>query len=441
MKRNQMLRVMSLGLAVMMSMSIFAGCSSKNDTTTKNDTDKQPAKKDVTITYVGSQNWLNKGSKVDTELNEAFTKKTGIKVDMQVMPDDQYANVLKTKLASSEVPDVFMVGSGIGAQKYFPDKYFADLSNEPWVSRYAPYAKAGTTVNGKVMGLMTWCVDGWGMLYNTSIFDKYKLAVPKTFEDFTKTLDTLKQNNITPVFEVGKDAWHWGIFLSSMGPYAEKKNPGLYEKLNTNKAKFADVKEFELFLTQFKEMYDKGYLGKNSLSNGWDAAYEALGKGEAGMFLAYSSYQGEVAQKFPDAKANEWKMFPIPMAGNDVYSHSSGGIMRVAYKDSKNLDSVKEFFKFLTEPENLKKYYEGRPDLQAAPSFVDVTGKPTEAGKSIVANAPGGDGIEMEYGVLYWDNTLVGKYIQEMMSGAKTPKQVLEAIDKDRQKLFEATAK
>ncbi|MBJ8193754.1 carbohydrate ABC transporter substrate-binding protein, partial [Bacillus cereus] len=51
-------------------------------------------------------------------------------------------------------------------------------------------------------------------------------------------------NNITPVYEVGKEAWHWGIWLSQMGPIAEKNNPGLYEKLNSNQIKYADVKEF-----------------------------------------------------------------------------------------------------------------------------------------------------------------------------------------------------
>lgn len=68
-------------------------------------------------------------------------------------------------------------------------------------------------------------------------------------------------------------------------------------------------------------------------------------------------------------------MFPIPVAGNNIYSHSAGGNMRVAYKDSKNLEYVKQFFDFLTREDNLKMFYEGRPDLQSNPSFTDVPGK------------------------------------------------------------------
>lgn len=393
----------------------------------------------VTLTFAASQNWVNRDTNIDDTLNKKFEEETGIKIDMQVIPDDQYVNVLKTKMGTGEVPDIFMVSGGVGAQKFMPEKYFADLSNEPWVSRYQEYAKQGTTIDGKIMGLMTWNVDGWGVLYNKDIYAENGLNVPTTFEEFSKNCDTLLAKGITPVYESGKDSWHWAIWLSSYGPYAAIKHPGLYEKLNANESKFADIPEFEQFLNEFKTAYDKGYFGQNSLANPWDAAYEALGTGKAAGFLGYQSFQNEVKDKYPDSTAEAWEMFPIPFAGNNVYSHSAGGNMRVAYKDSPNLEYVKQFFNFLTREDNLKAFYEGRSDLQSNPSFVDVPGKATEAGKSILTNATGGQGMEMEYGVMYWDNTAVGKYMQEMLLGSKTAKQVLESIDSDRQKMFEAT--
>ncbi|MEF2245185.1 ABC transporter substrate-binding protein [Paenibacillus sp. IITD108] len=444
-----------ISLLMLCLVVVLAACGSKTGNNPSNSPSNNPGsssnsetpaatnngeeKKNVTLTFVASQNWVNKGSKVDSELIEAFTKETGIKVDLQVVPDDQYANVLKTKMTSGEVPDIFMVGAGSGAHKYLPEKYFADLSNEEWVSRYAPYAKAGTTINDKISGFMTWNVDGWGILYNKELFAKHDLQVPKTMEELMQVADALKAAGIeTPLYMVGKEAWYWAIWFSQFGPKAAEANPGLYDKLNNQEMKFADVKEFESFLAEFKTLYDKGYFGKNSLSNAWDSSYEAMGTGKSAMIMMYQSYQGEVAEKYADSKANEWEMFPIPLAGNDMYSHSAGGNMRVAYKDSKNLDSVKQFFDFMAKPENLNTFYDGRPDLQSNPSFTDVAGKPSQAGKTILENAPGGQGLDMEYGLLYWDNTIIGKYIQELMLGSKTPIQVLEAIDNDRKKLFDA---
>lgn len=394
----------------------------------------------VTLTFVASQNWVNKAGNVDDVLNEKFEEETGIKIDMQMVPDDQYANVLKTKMSTGEVPDIFMVSGGVGAQKYLPGKYFADLSDEPWVDRYVEYAKQGTTIDGKVMGLMTWCVDGWGILYNPAVYAEYGLSVPTTFEEFQTVCQTLLAGGITPVYEIGKESWHWAVWFSQVGPYAASKHPGLYEQLNANEIKFSDIPEFEQFLADFKVAYDNGYLGQDSLANPWDAAYEVLGTGGAAGFVAYQSYQHEVMDKYPDSKADTWEMYPIPFAGNDFYSHSAGGNMRVAYKDSPNLEYVKQFFEFLARPDNLQIFYEGRGDLQTAPSFVDVAAKPTSSGESVVKNAPGGQGMDLEYGVMYWDNTQVGIFIQEMMLGSKTPLQVLESIDAERQKMFDATS-
>ncbi|MBF9017590.1 MULTISPECIES: ABC transporter substrate-binding protein [unclassified Oceanispirochaeta] len=395
-------------------------------------------KDNVTLTFIGSQNWLNKGTTVDSDLNKKFTEETGIKIDMQVIPDDQYSNVLKTKMVSGEIPDIFMVGAGAGALKYFPDEYFADLSDEAWVYRYQQYAKQGTTYQDKVMGFMTWSVDGWGILYNTEMFEEYNLTPPRTFEEFKVVCDTFQADGIVPVHMLGKEAWYWGIWFSQFGPLANAAEAGLYDKLNSNKARFADVKLFETALSQFKESYDNGYFGSDALSNAWDSGYEAMGTGTSPMILMYQSYQTEVAAKYPDSEADKWKMFPIPFAGNNIYSHSAGGIMRVAYKDSENLDSVKAYFDFLSRTDNLELFYSERTDIQANPAFIDVAAVPTEAGKSMSEFTEGKSDVEMEYGILYWDNTLFGKYIQELMLDMKTPIQVLEEIDKNRVKIFKA---
>lgn len=440
MKRRLLSLILVLTLALSLLALVGCGAPAADNGADKGQANKEGGSSDVTLTYVVSQNWVNKGSKIDDELNAKFEEETGIKVDMQVIPDDQYVNVLKTKLSTGEVPDMFMVSGGVGAEKFMPEKYFADLSNEEWVSRYAEYAKQGTTIDGKIMGFMRWNVDGWGILYNKEVYDKLNLTVPTNSEEFATVCQTLLDNGIVPVYETGKDTWHWAIWLSSYGPYAASKHPDLYEKLNNNEMKFADVPEFEQFLNEFKEIYDAGYLGQNSLANAWDAAYGELGEGRAAGYLAYQSYQNEVLDKYPESGADSWEMYPIPLAGNNMYSHSAGGNMIVAYKDSENLEYVKQFFDFLAREDNLKAFYEGRADLQANPSFVDVEGKASKAGESMVANAAGGQGMEMEYGVLYWDNTQVGVYIQEMLMGNKTAKEVLEAIDGDRQKMFDAQA-
>jgi hypothetical protein len=76
-------------------------------------------------------------------------------------------------------------------------------------------------------------------LQQGSIFAKYNLSVPKTFDDFEKVCATLKQNGITPVYEPVSDGWHHVLWFPEVGAQLEALEPGLNAKLNANQATFA----------------------------------------------------------------------------------------------------------------------------------------------------------------------------------------------------------
>jgi len=62
------------------------------------------AQSNVTLTYLVSQGWTFDS---DQALAQQFEDQTGIHIDIQVVPADQYFTVLKTKLNSGEGPDIF----------------------------------------------------------------------------------------------------------------------------------------------------------------------------------------------------------------------------------------------------------------------------------------------------------------------------------------------
>lgn len=393
---------------------------------------------DVTITIGAAQNWVKD---IDRTLAEQFTKETGIKVDFQVNPDDQYHNILKTKLATKEAPDIFYLLSGIGMDAYQPEKNFMDLSNEPWVAGMRDWAKEGSTIGGKMYGFNTWSVDAWEILYNTEIFAKYNLSPPKNFDEFLAICQTLADNGIQPIYENAKDIWHMHLWLNGLSVAMEQENPGVFDKLNVNEAKLADSQVLMSGLEDYKTLYDKGYFGKNALSVEWIPGYEAMGTQKAAMINVYTTYQSEVATKFPDSGADKWQMFPLPIADNTAFAHSSGGIVRLANKETKHEDEVKQYFNFLAKEANLKAYYTERKDLgEAAFTAIEVY-PPTEALRSVKANATGGTGLTIQDSMKYWDENVIGKAMQDLLLGAVTPKQVLEKIDESRDKTFKAVGK
>lgn len=446
MKRLNRTNLIACVVSTALLMGVITGCGSSDKTadskttgaaqtssTTENST---TPKKNITLTVAASQDWI---VDIDKTLAEKFTEETGIKIDQQLNPSDQYTNIVKAKLASGEGPDIFYCNGAIGMNEYLPEKYFADLSNESWVSGMVDWAKQAASYKGKTVGLDMWSVDGWGMLYNDKIFEKYNLQVPKTFEEFLTVCETLKTNGIIPVYESGKDTWHQCIWLLSIGDYVNKKYPGLYDKLNTKEGKFSDIPEALLLTEQLKQIVDKGYFGKNFMSQTWDARMDAMVSGKFGMILTYTAQTAEIMDKYPNSGADSWRMFPVPLAGNNSFSTSGGGEIMVINKNSKYIEEAKKYFNFLTKPENLQTYYDNKKKLVTA-AFGSVKMHEPISWTSMIENSSGGSGIDFAAATPFFNADNIGKAYQDLYIGSKTPQQVLERVDLDRDKMFKATS-
>jgi len=151
----------------------------------------------VTLTYQVDANWIKDGERA---LAKKFEEQTGIAIDFQIVPADQYFNVLKTKLNSGEATDIYGGQSGVTDLKlnYNVEKNAVDLSNEPWAKLLDPLVAAQATVNGKLYGLTYWDTLGyvWVVNYNKAIFQKYGLTPPKNYAEFKALCQKLLDNGI-----------------------------------------------------------------------------------------------------------------------------------------------------------------------------------------------------------------------------------------------------
>jgi len=451
MKHKRIGRVVSAMMAVTLMAGVSTGCQSNQTTTSTASTVPTTSaasvasaapQKDVTLTLTGcsGNGWVYP---VDNAIIADFTKETGIKVDVQITPADQYASLIKTKLASGDGPDIIMIWSEANASQFLPEKNFLDLSSESWVSNLTDEAKTNQSYNGKVIGWGAQGGDyGWGVIYNKEMFAKNNLSVPNTFKDFLAICDKIKSTGVTPFYGTLKDQWSPGIWMANMGALAEAQTPGLYSKLNDNTAKFADIKVFEQFINDYKTLYDKGYLGKNPLSGTVDNGVTDVVNGKAAMALVNCTPDGWVSSLGLKADMSKYAMFPAPFADNKALVSYDGSIIRAINKNSKNIDACKKYLEFISKTEELTKYYAEEDRAAIAPSFKDFASKFkwSDNTKSLIANSNGKKFTIMETGVKYWDNTVEGKYIVEAILGTKTAKEALQSMDNDRSKLFAAAA-
>ena len=194
-----------------------------------------PAAASVTLSYLVSQGWA---PDAEMALAKQFEQKTGIKIDFQVIPSDQYFNVLKTKLNSGEGPDLFGGQSGKTdlVVNYDVEKNAVDLSGEPWTKTEDPQVLDQSTVNGKVYGQTVWNTLGttWVVNYNKDIFSKLNLSVPTTFADLKSACEKIKATGVTPIYEPMADGWHQVLWFAELGVQIENIAPGTADQLNNN---------------------------------------------------------------------------------------------------------------------------------------------------------------------------------------------------------------
>jgi raffinose/stachyose/melibiose transport system substrate-binding protein len=394
----------------------------------------------VTLTYLASQGWVKDAEQA---IAKKFEEKTGIAVDFQIVPSDQYFNVLKTKLNSGEGPDIFGGQSGVTDLKlqYNVEKNAVDLSGEPWVKLEDPLVVAQSTVGGKVYGLTYWDTEGntWVVNYNKTIFQKYGLNPPKSYADFKALSQKLLDSGIQPLYEPISDGWHHVLWFPENGPRYEQVTPGLADALNANKATFAGNPTMLADVSQLKELYDLGFMGKNAIADAYADASKVMASGDVAMILATTAFPGQVEHDYPDVKADTFGAFVIPLADNQQLNINPAGPTHFIYSGSQHIAEAKQFLDFLTQPENMQYFIDNSADVVTLP-FQGVKSKFSPDMQALFDAHKDARGTVYQTAVNYvnpqWMD--IGKDLTAMFTGAMKPEDVLTSIDKRRAQLAKA---
>jgi raffinose/stachyose/melibiose transport system substrate-binding protein len=388
----------------------------------------------TTITYIASQNWVLDS---EMELAKKFEAETGVHVDFQIIPSDQYFNVLETKLeAGGEGIDIFGGQSGqtdIKVQLNV-EKNAVPLTDQEWVKRMDPLSTEQVSLDGVTYGLTAWDTVGgsWVIVYNKKIFADNGISVPATFAEFDAACQTLLDAGITPIYEPFADGWHHVLWFLEMGPVYEAANPGLADALNANQATFADNPTMLTALNQLKNMYDKGYFGADALSNEFANTEAAMASGDYAMTVNRFGLPSQIHEAFAEVSEDNFGFFVIPLADNQIWNVNPAAPSKFIYSGSENIEAAKAYFEFLTRPENLQFML----DNEAQFTMLNFEGVKAEltADQQAFIDTYTEQGTVYQTAVNYvnpqWMD--VGQVLTAMFTGAVTPEDVLAEIDQRR---------
>ncbi|MDA3938867.1 MAG: ABC transporter substrate-binding protein [Spirochaetia bacterium] len=263
-----------------------------------------------------------------------------------------WTTTLKTKFASGNGPDIFVVDGPALANTF--SEYLSDLSDQPWVSHAVESAKRPMTFEGKLMG-MPFNLEGYGFIYNKKIFrDAGITKTPGTVQELRDAAEKIEAMGITPFGNGYSEWWVIGMHLMNI-PFATLQDPASFSTaLDNGTASIADNAIFN----SFKETFDLTikYGNKNPLTTDHNAQMTLFNTGQVAMVQQGNWKEVGIYEANPDAEVG---LLPIPVNNDPAVSgRIPVGVpfYWVVNKESDMKDDAKKFLNWMVSSEVGQRY-------------------------------------------------------------------------------------
>jgi raffinose/stachyose/melibiose transport system substrate-binding protein len=307
----------------------------------------------VTLTFLvdDSQNTRD----TTTALVEAYTAgHPNVTINIETRPGGTEGdNIVKTRLASGEMTDIFFYNSGSLLQALHPTETLVDLSNEPFVTNIVESFLPTVSQNGQVFGVPTGTALGGGILYNKKIYEQLGLSVPTTWEEFAANNEKIKEAGIAPVGATYGDTWTSQLFVLADYCNVQQAHPSFAEDYTNNKAKYATTPEAMAGFSYLQEGFEKGWYQQDFATTKFEQGLKMLADGEFAHYPMLSFALSTIALNWPD-QVNDIGFFGQP--GTDASNNCATIWMPAGTyipKTTENLEAAKDFLAFIASPEGV----------------------------------------------------------------------------------------
>ena len=242
----------------------------------KNEPDMNSAKADNTVYFL---NFKPEIADIYKEIAQKYEAEKGVKVKVVTAASNTYETTLKSEIAKSDAPTIFQINGPVGYQSWA--KYCKDLSDTKLYD-YLSDKDLAIKNSGGVFGI-PYVVEGYGIIYNNAIMEKYFALKDKAVsiskaeeitsfkllkevvEDMTKHKQELGIDGVFASTSMsGGEQWRWTTHLLNMPIYYEMKDISDESAISTAyNAKTIDFK----YADNFRNVFDL-YINNSTTERG-----------------------------------------------------------------------------------------------------------------------------------------------------------------------------
>ncbi|KOS02648.1 ABC transporter substrate-binding protein [Paenibacillus polymyxa] len=352
---------------------------------------------------------------------EKKDKNIDVTVQLEMPPADNAAQILKTRLASNDAPDVFALHAVNEIPPFYKAGYLEDLSGQPFVNKLMDSVKPSvTTKDGKVVAVPLETIS-WGYLYNKKIFKDLDLQPPGTLTEMKAVVEKLKANNVKPFLLSYKESWIPQLFVPlTAGAMMNTQNKDFIDRMNQDQGSFSEMKSmFDIIDLVNSNGTDK------ALEIGGDDGSAAFASGKAAMWIQGPWFAETILKSDPKM---DFGVAPLPINDdpNATLINLSTSTSLAVSSTSKNKEVALDFVNYVLDDKDSSAFYE-------ALKFNPISKVHTFKSYPWVNDAT----EYVKVGKSYQDPSIpqavkdeAGKSLQSYYAGQLTQDDVIKALDK-----------
>lgn len=280
----------------------------------------------------------------------------GITVELETRPQGgEGDNIVKTRLATGDMTDVFAYNSGSLLAALSPEQSLVPVTDEEWVGALEDSFVQSVSVGDQVYGAPVGTSMGGGVLYHKPSYDELGLEVPTTWDEFMDNNEQIAAAGRTAVIQTyGADST-WTSQLFVLGDFANVlvENPDWAEQYTANEIKYAEDSAALRGFEHLQEVNEAGVVNDDFASATYAEGTAMLAQGEGVHYPMLTFALSEIAAAFPE-QAQDIGFFALPgddAGANPATVWSAGGIYLPQSTDEAKRDAALEFMAFYASPD------------------------------------------------------------------------------------------
>lgn len=209
-------------------------------------------------------------------------------------------NIVKTRLATGDMPDIFFYNSGSLLQALNPTQTLVDISDQPYIENIVESFLPTVSQGEGIFGVPTGTAMGGGILYNKAVYEDLGLSVPTTWEEFAANNEAIKEAGIAPVMATFGDTWTSQLFVLADYYNVEHAVPGFADQYTANEAKYATTPAAMAGFTYLQQGYEDGWWQADYATTRFEPGLALLANGEVAHYPMLTFALSTIATNFPD---------------------------------------------------------------------------------------------------------------------------------------------